>query len=481
MSDVALREHPVAIVGAGPVGLAAAAHLASKGEKFVVLEGGASVGAHVSAWAHVQVFSPWRYNVDPVAVTLLKAAGWKEPDPDVLPTGGEIVAEYLRPLAQLPQMAPYLRFGRRAQSVARVGFDKMKTAGREQAPFVLQVDSHTGRETVIARAVIDASGTYGTPNPLGSNGLPALGEPDCNARVFYGIPDVLGRDRDRYAGRATLVVGSGHSAFNALLDLAELATIAAGTTITWAIRRSDVGAMYGGGNADALPARGSLGARLRALVDSGRVRLVSSFGVVEMKTDEAGVIVIDGQRRALGPVDQVIAVTGFRPDLTMLSELRLDLDSAVESPRQLASLIDPNVHSCGTVPPHGAEELRRPEPDFYVVGMKSYGRAPTFLMLTGYEQVRSVVAALTGDIEAARRVELTLPATGVCSATPADRDGTACCNVTPAAIDAGACCDESLNAPAGTSCCAPTPQESSSACCATPRIVATALAPPQRG
>jgi hypothetical protein len=153
----------------------------------------------------------------------------------------------------------------------------------------------------------------------------------------------------------------------------------------------------------------------------------------------------------------------------------------VESPRQLASLIDPNVHSCGTVPPHGAEELRQPEPDFYVVGMKSYGRAPTFLMLTGYEQVRSVVAALTGDIEAARRVELTLPATGVCSATPAGNSEAACCNVTPAAIEAGACCDESLKAPAGTSCCAPAPQESSSACCATPRIVTTALAPPRRG
>jgi len=481
MSDMPLKDYPVAVVGAGPVGLAAAAHLAHKGEKFVVLEAGVSVGEHVRAWSHVQVFSPWRYNVDPVAAALLKAAGWKEPDPDVLPTGGEIVAEYLRPLAELAQIAPNLRLGRRVQSVGRVGYDKMKTVGREQAPFVLRIHSHAGRETVVARAVIDASGTYGMPNPLGSNGLPALGESDCNAQVFYGIPDVLGRDRGRYAGRATVVVGSGHSAFNALLDLAELAAIASGTRITWAIRRSDVGAMYGGGNADALPARGSLGARLRALVDSGRVRLVTGFGVEEMKTDGAGIVLIDGQRRAIGPVDQVIAVTGFRPDLAMLSELRLDLDSAVESPRQLASLIDPNVHSCGTVPPHGSEELRQPEPDLYVVGMKSYGRAPTFLMLTGYEQVRSVVAALTGDIEAARRVELMLPATGVCSATPADNSQTACCNVTPAAIEAGACCHESLKAPAGTSCCAPAPQESSSACCATPRIVTTALAPPQRG
>src|SRR6267142_5190350 len=177
MSDVSLKDYPVAVVGAGPVGLAAAAHLANKGEKFAVLEAGVSVGAHVRAWSHVQVFSPWRYNVDPVAVALLKAAGWKEPDPDVLPTGGDIVAEYLRPLAELAQIAPHLRLGRRVRSVARVGYDKMKTVGRELAPFVLQVDSPTGRETVIARALIDASGTYGMPNPLGSNGVPALGEP----------------------------------------------------------------------------------------------------------------------------------------------------------------------------------------------------------------------------------------------------------------------------------------------------------------
>jgi hypothetical protein len=117
----------------------------------------------------------------------------------------------------------------------------------------------------------------------------------------------------------------------------------------------------------------------------------------------------------------------------MLSELRLGLDATVESPTALAPLIDPNVHSCGTVPPHGAEELRHPEADFYVVGMKSYGRAPTFLMLTGYEQVRSVVAALTGDVEAARRVELTLPETGVCSASPAGEEASSCCAPT--------CCD----------------------------------------
>lgn len=448
---------PVAVIGAGPIGLAAAAHLAVRGERFVVLEAGASVGAHVAAWGHVQVFSPWRYNVDPVARELLACAGWSEPDGEALPTGAEIVAHYLEPLAKLPAIAPHLRLGSRVIAVTRAGFDKMKTAGREAAPFELHVRSDAGEDTVAARAVIDASGTYGVPNPLGASGLPANGEAACRDRIAYGIPDVLGDQRARYAGRVVLVVGSGHSAFNALLDLAALATAAPGTTITWAVRRGDVGAMYGGGAADALPARGGLGGRLRALVDDGRIQLVTGVAIAAVRRDGEGVAVVAADGRVLGPFDEIIAVTGFRPDRAMLAELRLDLDPAVESPRALATLIDPNVHSCGTVPPHGAAELRQPEPGLYVVGMKSYGRAPTFLMLTGYEQVRSVVAELSGDAEAARRVELTLPPTGVCSATPAGAE-----------TDAG-CCGETPATP-----CAPTlavgGTESEAACCAPPAI-----------
>ena len=426
---------PVVIIGAGPIGLAAAAHLVSKGEWPLILEAGSSVGAHVRAWGHVQVFSPWRYNIDPVAGAMLRAAGWKEPDPDVLPTGAEIVAEYLQPLAALPQIAPHVRLDTRVRAVTRAGHDKMKTPGREAAPFELRVESAAGAQTLLARAVIDASGTYGTPAPLGASGVAAIGEANCREKIFYGIPDVLGVHRSRYARHSALVVGSGHSAFNVLLDLGELAASAPGTTITWAVRRSELGTLYGGGEADALPARGDLGTRLRALVDRGRVRLVTGFRTAELRRSGAGVTVIDAEQVAHGPFDEIVAVTGFRPDLTMLSELRLDLDPAVESPRTLAPLIDPNVHSCGTVPPHGAEELRHPEAGFYVVGMKSYGRAPTFLMLTGYEQVRSVVAALTGDLAAAHRVELTLPATGVCSAAPASADAAgACCAPAPTTI-----------------------------------------------
>jgi len=415
---------PIAIIGAGPIGLAAAAHLVSNGENPLVLEAGNAVGASVLQWGQVRLFSPWRYNIDTVAASLLEKAGWTTPAPDTYPTGNELVERYLAPLAALPQLEHHLRLKTRVLTVTREGFDKMKTPGREDAPFVLRVQGTSGgEEDILARAVIDASGTYCSPNPLGASGLPALGERCLQDRIFYGIPDVLGAHRARYAGRWVLVVGSGHSAFNALLDLATLTQEVPGTTILWAVRRSETRQLYGGGERDQLPARGELGKRIRALVDDGQMRLVTNFQVQVLQTTAQGIIA-GGHGQQLPPVDEIIAATGFRPDLSMLHELRVELDPSVESPVALAPLIDPNMHSCGTVPPHGVDELAHPERDFYIVGMKSYGRAPTFLMLTGYEQVRSVVSALVGDWERARQVELELPETGVCST---GEGATQCC------------------------------------------------------
>ena len=430
---------PVAVIGAGPVGLVAAAHLVGRGETPVVLEAGERVGASVRRWGHVRLFSPWKYLTEPVSRGMLEAAGWTAPDPEALPTGGELVERLLEPLAALPAIAPHLRLGTRVLSVSRAGMDKVKTAGREQAPFELVVERADGRvERLLARAVIDASGTWSTPNPLGASGVPAEGEREAAQRIHYGIPDALGRDRARYAGKRTLVIGSGHSAFNALLDLAALARRAPGTEVVWAVRRTEPGQMFGGGARDALAARGSLGARMQALVEGGEVRLVTGFRAERLVAVEGGMRV-ESADGAIGPVDEVVVAAGFRPELSMLRELRLGLDPWLEIPTALAPLIDPNVHSCGTVYPHGFEELKHPERDFFVVGMKSYGRAPTFLLLTGYEQVRSVVLGLTGDLEGARRVELVLPETGVCST---EVGGDTCCGTAEegeAAPVAGSC------------------------------------------
>jgi thioredoxin reductase len=426
-NDSSTKTLPVAVIGAGPVGLAAAAHLLARGETPLVLEAGDAVGASIREWSHVSFFSPWKYTVDPASVALLEPTGWTMPDPERAPTGGDIVEGYLEPLAALPQIAPHLRFGARVTAIARRGHDKMKTPGRQDAPFVLRIQRRDfSEDQVLASAVIDASGTWSRPNPLGADGLPAVGEAAAAAHIFYGIPDVLGRDRERYAGKRIVVVGSGHSAFNALLELATLADEAPGTDITCAVRRTQVGQLFGGEQNDALSERGRLGSRTRELIDSGAVQYVS-LRIAEVRRADGGLMLVGEDGARVGPVDEVICATGFRPDVTLTRELRLDLDSAVEAPSALAPLIDPNVHSCGSVPPHGAEQLKHPEPDFYTVGMKSYGRAPTFLLLTGYEQVRSVAAAIAGDWESARNVELVLPETGVCSTGEPTAASAACC------------------------------------------------------
>jgi hypothetical protein len=383
----------------------------------------------------VRVFSPWAFNLDPVAVELLERGGWAAPAADGYPTGAEIVERYLEPLAATPEIAAALRLGTRVTGVTKAGIDKLKDMGREEAPFELTVERHGVELRYLARAVIDASGTWTRPNPLGAGGLPAAGERAQAERIVYGIPDVLDTDRTRYAGRRVLVVGSGHSAFNAILDLVALRDSAPATQVVWAIRGGGPGRKYGGGGDDQLPARGALGAAVRELVADGSIALAAGFQTRAVSARDGSIALTDGEREIVA--DEVIAATGFRPDLALLGELRLALDDRVEAARALAPLIDPNLHSCGSVPPHGVDELSHPDADVFVVGMKSYGRAPTFLLRTGYEQVRSVVAALAGDWESARRVELVLPETGVCSGRPAA--------VAPAAA---ACCGGgSSNAP----------------------------------
>ena len=421
MDDV--KPLPVAVIGAGPVGLAAAAHLLSRGLEPLIFEAGERVGASVRDWAHVRVFSPWAFNIDPAAADLLEAEGWVAPPAEAYPTGGEIVERYLEPLAALPAIGGRLVLGARVTAVTRLGIDKLKDAGREQAPFELTVDHGGVEQRYVARAVIDASGTWTRPNPLGAGGVPAVGERAHRERIAYRIPDVLGADRERYAGKRVLVIGTGHSAFNALVDLVALREHEPATEIVWAVRRDAPGDKLGGGSDDQLPERGALGETVRRLVEeTGAVHLVTGFQTRSVGARGEQTVIGDGERELLA--DEVIATTGFRPDLSVLSELRLDLDDRVEAPRALAPLIDPNVHSCGTVPPHGVDELSHPDAGVFVVGMKSYGRAPTFLLRTGYEQVRSVVAALDGDWQAARTIDFVLPETGVCGVSSG---ASACC------------------------------------------------------
>jgi len=434
----------VAIIGAGPVGLAAAAHVLERGLKPIVLEAGENVGHAVRDWGHVQLFSPWEYNIDRAAERLLSPTGWNSPDPQQYPTGAELVEHYLEPLASKTALAQHIQTQSRVTGISRAGFDKLKSKGREKAPFEIRYQNGQGPKVVSADAVIDASGTWHSPNPAGANGLPAIGEQQSTARIAYGMPDVLGKQRSRYAGKTVAVLGAGHSAIGTLIDLARLAEQSPETKAIWLLRGNDPAKAFGGGANDKLVARGELGTAFAALVTAGRIRLETEFRVSDIAAEGPRLLLGSGSNGRQVAADELIVATGFRPDLDFVSELRIQLDPAIECPVALAPLIDPNEHSCGTVRPHGARELAQPEPGFYFAGMKSYGRAPTFLMLTGYEQVRSITADIAGDRKAAARVELVLPETGVCSRAAAPSASQCCGGPAPAAVDA--CCVADANA-----------------------------------
>jgi thioredoxin reductase len=433
---------PIAIIGGGPVGLAAAAHLVKRNLPFILFESGNSVGSNILDWGHVKVFSPWRYNIDKAAEELLLQINWQSPDKELLHTGNEFYDKYLFPLANHPLLKPFVHLNSKVVSAGRKDMDKMKTKGRNEQPFVLQVQQQGKDKWFEAKAVIDAAGTWSNASPVGSGGLFAFGEAENKDKIFYGIPDVSDEYQNRYKNKNVLVVGGGHSAVNSVLELHKLQAAYPETAIHWVLRKKNIKEAYGGQENDALPARGELGIKIEQLVKEDKLSVYTPFHIQEIKRENNKLTLIGTQfneKKALSGIDEIICNTGSRPDTTFLREVRVEFDTVVESVPAIAGLIDPNIHSCGTVRPHGEPELQQKEKDFYVVGMKSYGRAPTFLMATGYEQVRSIAAAMAGDMDAARRVELDLPETGVCSSDNAD--GIACCGTETAMVkEKTACC-----------------------------------------
>lgn len=423
-------DQPIIIIGAGPIGLATAAHLAKRRKSFLILEASQHIAASLHDWRHVKLFSPWRFNIDHAAKALLMENGWVPPHDDIHPTAGDMIDLYLKPLAELPAISQALRLGHEVLSIARADFDKVRHGQRSGSPFSVRVRTNTGVEKELsATVVIDASGTWEQPNPLGANGLAAIGEDQLSAYIHYGIPDVLERSRKLFSGMRVAVVGSGHSAANSLIALAELAKQSPETEIKWLLRGSNMQRVFGGQLNDKLPARGQLGEDVRKLVESKQLEVLTDFRIHALTKTSTGIL-LEATDAAGSPVilevDRIIAATGQRPQLSMLRELKLDVDWNLECVKSLAPMIDPNFHSCGTVPPHGIKELEQPESGFYIVGSKSYGRAPSFLLATGYEQVRSIVAYLDGDLRSAYQVELILPETGVCSSNEREESAICC-------------------------------------------------------
>ncbi len=372
------------------------------------------------------MFSPWSELISPAAKALLTGADWTAPPGQDYPTGHEWADHYLDPLAKA--LGDRVRYGQRVAGVAKHDRDLLVDGGRDDQSFVVIASSEHGTSRIEAKAVIDASGTTGSPNPLAADGYPAMGEEDLRGHLRYGTPDPAA-ERERYAGRAVAVVGSGASALTALIALTP-PTPHTGKTVdphpmlhtgrgvrsrvVWVIRRGEVGGAFGGGSADELPRRGALGMTVHAAVDQGLIEVVTGFRIEAVRPSGDGVALVSSDGQRLEHLDEVIVTTGYRPDHAFLSEVRLDLDPRLQAPRALAPSIDPNKHSCGSVAPHGFDVLQQEDPGLFLAGMKSYGRASSFLAMVGFEQVRSIAAAISGDLAAARAVVLSLPDTGVC-------------------------------------------------------------------
>jgi len=380
----------LAILGAGPIGLEAALAAAERGWPFTVYEAAATPAGHVRDWGHVRLFTPWEMNVSERARAVLRDAA---PGGDALPTGAELADRLLDPLAALPAVAPRLRLGTRVLAVGRQGLLKHEAIGdpeRARHPFRLLVADAEGERVEHADVVLDCTGTYGQPNALGDGGIPAPGERALEDRIVRRLPDVAA-EAGAWAGRTVLLTGAGHSAQTAARALAALP----GTRVVWAVR--DPEPTWFGVDDDPLPERAALtrAARDLAAGQAGGVDVRLGRVTEALAGAEAGRVAVT--LRNGGPeevvVDRVLALTGGVGDPTLYRQLQVHECYATAGPMKLAAaLLSASGGDCLAMPQTGAETLRNPEPGFFILGAKSYGRNSQFLLRTGYAQVDDAVS-----------------------------------------------------------------------------------------
>jgi thioredoxin reductase len=395
--------HSLAILGAGPVGLEAAAAAMELGFDVHVLERG-EPGAHVIAWGHVRMFTPWRMNVGPASARRLAQDGWVAPPAEECPTGLELVERVLQPLAATPELTARVHTHSQVVHVSRHGARKNERPGgsaRGEHPFRLLVRDAGGRENLLhAHAVVDATGTFGQPNWAGTGGIPARGETYLAPQMSYHPDDVLGLRRERHAGKTTLVIGGGASAVTTVTLLAQLAREVPGTRVAWVTRRTTPG-FAGEIPGDSLPARAALYAEGRRL-QTGGSEAVHWAGGCEVENIEYNsathryrVLTATPKGAHVEEADQVIVNCGYGPDTSLYRELRVHECYETLAPMKLAAALQgAGSRDCTAIPAFGAELLASPEPDFYILGAKSYGRSSEFLLQTGYRQVADVLARL---------------------------------------------------------------------------------------
>lgn len=389
----------LAILGAGPTGLEAALAAIDSGFPFTLYEAAPQVAGSVRGWGHVRLFTPWDMNVSPRMRRHLELAGMPVPAGEACPTGGELARELFDRLAALPRVAANVRLGTRILAVGREGLlkhEEIASAERARHPFRLLVQGPDGVERLEhADLVIDASGTWTGPNRLGDGGIPALGETELDGEIVRHVPDVAGSPAT-WSGKRVLVVGGGHSAHTALRDLAGLAETAPSTHIVW-VRRSDW--RGDSGEADPLPERARLSSQAAALAAgvSPHVEVVTDAAVESVARSnghyEVTLRTEEGPRRVA--VDRILSLTGYVGDFGLYRQLQVHECYATCGPMKLAAaILGAGGGDCLAQSTHGADTLTNPEPGFFLLGSKSYGRNNTFLMRIGWEQVGELFGLL---------------------------------------------------------------------------------------
>jgi thioredoxin reductase len=399
-----LKPLRIAILGAGPIGLEAALYAATLGHEVTVLERGRA-GENLTRWGHVTLFSPWRMNHTPLGKRVLESTGVRDwPADESYQTGLELLRSYLLPLSTSPLLRGRILEQHQVLAIGKdhlLKGERIADTSRLDSPFRILARSLSGEKIFRADRILDTTGTYGCPNRLGSGGISATGETDAQDRISYDLDDPLGRDRERYAGKRTLLVGCGYSAATSLKAMRRLAAEAAGTSVLW-VTRSTEDRPYPILADDPLPGRAALVEEANRIASegAGSIQRLPGREVESVRSLEDGSLEVHLSTTKGGEhyqVDRILANVGYQPDRALYAELQIHECYASSGPMKLAAaLLSQGSADCLSVGGQGAETLLNPEPGFFILGSKSYGRNSTFLLRAGFEQVRDAFRLIQG-------------------------------------------------------------------------------------